>query len=120
MSRGGGGAGFALYLIEKAPASGARLLLVLDGAFDLRHAAGERYPTVEIRRALDHIRSRLERYEWRRGRYVRTDGRIIYRIGGADCGTTADCHAVAERALRAGEIDRALEIWRQVDGLSWI
>jgi hypothetical protein len=109
-----------VYLIEKAPGGRTRLLLAFDGVFDLRHAAAGCYPTVEVRRALDRVRSRVERYEWRDGRYVRTAARLVFRIGGEDCGTLADCRAAAERALRAGEVSRALEIWRELDGLAWI
>lgn len=110
--------GCRIYLIERQ-ARITRLLLTLDGPFGVRLTGG-RYPVFEVRRALDEIRSSIYRYEWRDGRYVRSAAQVVYRIGGEECGTRERCRAAAERALREGQIDRALQIWQQVDGLSWI
>jgi len=106
------------WLVEKG-ATPVRVLLELDGAFALYRLAG-RYPAVEVRRhASDQGLSYL-RFEWTGEQYVRTSARRVYEVGGVECGTREECAAAAERALTTQRVDRALRIWQQVYGVSWI
>lgn len=110
--------GCRVHLVERSAGQSA-VLLVLDGPFGVHRGAGA-YPVFEVRTALSDVESAVSRFEWTGRAYTRTASRLIYRIGGGDCGTAEQCHEAAREAQRRGDIDRALKIWQRVDGVAWI
>jgi hypothetical protein len=110
-------AGCSSWLIEKHD-SGVRALLELPGAFRFHRVTG-RYPTVEFD-THTHERALRLRYEWNGSAYTRTLAQPLYRVNGFDCGTREECRHSAARALKDNDVDRAQQIWQQVDGVAWI
>lgn len=106
------------YLVERSAGQPA-VLLALDGPFGVHRGAGA-YPAFEVRIALSDVQSAVSRFEWTGRAYARTASRLIYRVDGDDCGTAEQCREAARAALRRGDIERALKIWQQVDGIAWI
>lgn len=100
--------------------SGTQSLLELRGSYRLHRTSGH-YPTVELRtRGGDEEDALRVRFEWNGSYYTRTSLQRVYEVNGVECGTRDECHAVAERALRTHQTDRALRIWQKVHGVSWI
>ncbi len=106
------------WLVEKGAAA-ARTLLELDGSFTLHRTAG-RYPVIDVRTRSDDDGITHLRFEWNGEAYARTAKDRIYEVNGVECGTRDECDQVAQRALKAQKVDRALRIWQQVHGISWI
>jgi hypothetical protein len=65
-------------------------------------------------------RIQVSRYEWDGSQYLRTVAQQVYEINGVECGTRDECQAAAKGALEANDTDRALVIWQNVWGISWI
>jgi hypothetical protein len=106
------------WLVEQGEGR-ARTLLELPGTFRFHRLSG-RYPVVELQlRKLDDSVLRV-RFEWDGREYARTQAQPIFEVAGIECGTREECHASAQRAYQAQELDRALRIWQQVHGVSWI
>jgi hypothetical protein len=78
------------------------------------------FPVIETRRASVGGYATYDRYRWAGERYEHTDSRRVHRVDGIDCDEEATCQAAAEDALRHGGVDRAVKIWQQVYGVSWI
>jgi hypothetical protein len=107
------------WLVVKRP-SGTQSLLELRGSYHLHRSSGH-YPAVELHtRSADEDDLLRVRFEWNGSAYARTSTQRVYEVNGVECGTRQECHAVAERAFRAQQTDRALRIWQKVHGVSWI
>jgi len=105
------------WLIEKHDGV-ARALLELPDEFRFHRVTG-RYPTVEFE-ARTYAQALRLRYEWNGSAYARTLAQRVYDVNGFECGTRDECRDSAARALRANDVDRAQQIWQQVDGVAWI
>lgn len=105
------------WLVEKGNGL-VQVLLELDGSFALKRLTG-RYPVVDLRTRSDDSIMQV-RFEWNGEQYARTDARKVYAVNGVECGTREECSVAAQRALKAEQVDKALRIWQQVHGVSWI
>jgi hypothetical protein len=106
------------WLLEKTTAT-SRLLLELNGHYELHRGSGA-YPAIELRTRDDATQIQFVRYEWDGNQYTRTVAQQVYEVNGVECGTREECQAAAKGALEANDTDRALVIWQQVWGISWI
>lgn len=106
------------WLVEQGERS-TRSLLDLPGTFRFHRVSG-RYPVVEMQlRQRDDSAMRV-RFEWNGHEYARTQAQPVYEVAGVACGTREECHSSAHRAYQSQDVDRALRIWEQVHGISWI
>ena len=60
------------------------------------------------------------RYEWTGNTYTRTASRLVYNVDGVECGTREECNDAAREALKQHQVDRAVKILENVNGVSWI
>jgi len=106
------------WLVEKADAS-INTLLTFEKTFRLHQSPGD-YPAIETYSELSSSQAAYSRFEWNGRGYRRTANRLVYRVDGAECGTSNECRAAAAEALKQQQVDRAVKIWENVHGVSWI
>lgn len=106
------------WVVERTT-RGTAALLGVNGEIRLYRGDGV-YPTVQSRRELSEVHSSYTRFEWRGDQYVSTEKRVVYRVGGVECGTRAECAQAARAALQQGDADSTVEIYEHVHGISWI
>lgn len=106
------------WLVEKSNGS-ATTLLTFDKNFRLHQTPGA-YPVVETYAELSSTQAAYGRFEWNGRGYTRTAERLVYRVDGAECGTSDECRTAAAEALKQQQVDRAVKIWENVHGVSWI
>lgn len=106
------------WLVEKS-ADHAAALLGFEPSFRLR---GEKhgYPVIESYAELSAIESEYHRYEWNGASYAKAASRQVYNVDGRECGTGAECRDAAHEAITQQHVDRAVRIWENVHGVSWI
>jgi len=107
-----------VWLVEKTE-RGTSTLLAVEGEFRLYRGTG-RYPAVQVRADVSANQRAYSRFEWTGSTYARTENRLVYDVDGTECGTHEECRERASEALRHQHIDRAVKIWEQVHGISWI
>lgn len=108
-----------VWLVTRDGNGKTRVVLRADG--ELRWERDkDAFPSVEVRRHSAGGYMVYDRYRWSDEHYVRVDTRRVHRVDGIDCDEEASCQAAAEDALRHGGVDRAVKIWQQVYGVSWI
>lgn len=106
------------WLVEKTN-SAATTLLSFDATFRLReNKAG--YPVIESYTAMSATEGAYSRYEWTGNAYTRTASRLVYNVDGVECGTIEQCRLAASEAVSQKQVDRAVRIWENVGGVSWI
>jgi|SRR3990167_7152486 len=105
-------------LVEKT-ASAATTLLSFDATFRLREDKGG-YPVIESYTGMSATEGAYSRYEWNGNAYARTASRLVYNVDGVECGTREECRRAANEAITHKQVDRAVRIWENVDGVSWI
>ena len=110
--------GCRAWLVEKS-AMGASTLLAMNGKFHLRRGTNA-YPVVETHTEISALNNAYNRFEWNGAAYARTDNKLLYKVDGKECGTREECGNVARKALQHEDIDRAVKIWENVHGVSWI
>jgi hypothetical protein len=106
------------WLVEKTAAA-ATTLLSFDATFRLREDKGG-YPVIESYTGMSATEGAYSRYEWTGKAYDRTASRLVYNVDGVECGTREECRHAASEAIAQKEIDRAVRIWENVGGVSWI
>lgn len=106
------------WVVERTT-QGSATLLGVSGEIRLYRGNGV-YPTVQSRLELSEANSTYTRFEWRGDQYVSTEKRMVYRVGGVECGTRAECVQVARDALRQNDADSTVRIYEHVHGVSWI
>jgi hypothetical protein len=107
-----------VWFVEKGR-EGSSTLLALQGRYQLlpgRHL----YPSVQSRLDLSATQVSHSRFDWVGDRYVRSENHVLYRVEGVECGVEERCRELAQEALRAERVDRAVKIWQSVHGVSWI
>ncbi len=112
------GSGCRAWLVEKAAGS-ASTLLAFDRTFRL-HQGTDNYPAIETYSELSSTQGAYSRFEWNGVTYTRTANRLVYRVDGMECGTREECNTAAGEALKQKQVDRAVKIWENVNGVSWI
>jgi len=112
------GSGCHAWLIQKAAGS-VTTLLTFDKSFRLHGGMGS-YPVIETYTALSSDQGAYSRFEWNGSSYARTANRLVYSVDGKQCGTREECNAAARDAMRQQHVDRAVKIWENVHGVSWI
>ncbi len=106
------------WLVEKSNGS-ATTLLTFDRNFRLHQSPGA-FPVIETYTELSATQAAYGRFEWNGRAYTRTAERLVYRVDGAECGTSDECRTAAAEALKQQQVDRAVKIWENVHGVSWI
>jgi hypothetical protein len=106
------------WFVERG-AAGAAVLLAVRGEITLSHGDGA-YPEVRTRVDVSPVQVVYSQYEWTGERYIRAEDRAIFRVDGVECGTQEQCRGLAREALRLDRVDRAVKIWENVYGVSWI
>ena len=106
------------WLVEKSSGY-ATTLLTFERNFRLHQTPGA-YPVIETYTELSSTQAAYSRFEWNGRAYTRTADRLIYRVDGAECGTSDECRTAAAEALKRQQVDRAVKIWENVQGVSWI
>jgi hypothetical protein len=106
------------WLVEKSAAA-ATTLLSFDAAFRLREDKNG-YPVIESYAGMSATEGTYSRYEWTGTAYDRTASRLVYRVDGVECGTREECRQAASEAIAQKQVDRAVRIWENVGGVSWI
>lgn len=112
------GSGCRAWLVEKAGGS-AVALLAFDRSFRLQEGTGG-YPLIETYFEISSTQGAYSRFEWNGAAYARTANRLVYQVDGKECGTREECNAVAREALKQQQVDRAVKILENVNGVSWI
>ena len=112
------GSGCRAWLVEKAGGS-AVTLLAFDRSFRLQEGAGG-YPLIETYSEISSSQGAYSRFEWNGAAYARTANRLVYQVDGSECGTREECNTVAREALKQHQVDRAVKILENVNGVSWI
>ena len=112
------GDGCRAWLVEKS-GTGASTLLAMNGKFHLRRGTSA-YPVVETHTEISALNNAYNRFEWNGAAYARTGSKLLYKVDGNECGTREECSNVARKALQHQDIDRAVKIWENVHGVSWI
>jgi hypothetical protein len=112
------GSGCRAWLVEKTTGIAA-ILLDFGRPFRLHQDTGH-YPVIETYSEISATQGAYGRYEWNGAVYARTANRLVYRVDGRECGTREECDVVANEALKQQQVDRAVEIWENVHGVSWI
>ncbi|MBI3546023.1 MAG: hypothetical protein HY081_05440 [Gammaproteobacteria bacterium] len=108
------------WLVEKtANTDSVITLLTFEKNFRL-HPGASSYPAIETYAELSTSQGAYSRFEWNGAGYIRTTNRMVYRVDGAECGTSDECHSAASDALKQEHVDRAVKIWENVHGVSWI
>ena len=107
------------WIVEKTAMAAATSLLAFDGPFRL-HRGVNRYPVVEIYTELSSAQGAYSTFEWSATGYARTASKMVYRIDGEECGTGEECRLKAHEAMQQQQVDRAVKIWENVYGVSWI
>lgn len=98
---------------------GVNVLLATSGELALSPGLGP-FPAVQTYSSVTAGQSLVSRFDWNGHQYTRTDARIVYSVDGEECGSAEQCREAAQDALNVRRIDRALRIWEQVHGVSWI
>lgn len=106
------------WLVEKTE-SGATALLGFETRFRLREDR-HGYPSIESYAATSATEGVYHRYEWNGQAYDRSASRLVYSVDGVECGTRAECREAAGDAMAQKQVDRAVRIWENVGGVSWI
>ncbi|MDH3513337.1 MAG: hypothetical protein OEM83_00510 [Gammaproteobacteria bacterium] len=106
------------WLVEKTGAA-VTALLGFDTRFRLREDKNG-YPVIESYTELSATEGAYSRYEWNANAYVRTASRLVYSVDGVECGTREECRVAASNAIDQKQLDRAIRIWENVGGVSWI
>jgi hypothetical protein len=106
------------WLVEKAGGS-AVTLLAFDRSFQLQEGAGG-YPLIETYSEISSTQGAYSRFEWNGASYARTANRLVYQVDGRECGTREECNTAAHEALKQHQVDRAVKILENVNGVSWI
>lgn len=106
------------WLVEKS-GNGAATLLGFEPNFRVR---GEKlgYPVIEAYAELSDVEGTYHRYEWNGISYAKAGSRQVYSVDGRECGTLAECRGAAREAISQQRVDRAVRIWENVHGVSWI
>ena len=110
--------GCRAWLVEKAAGS-TSTLLAFDRTFRLQQGT-DNYPVIETYSELSFTQGAYSRFEWNGATYTRTANRLVYRVDGMECGTREECNTAAGEALKQKQVDRAVKIWENVNGVSWI
>ncbi|MHB8535303.1 MAG: hypothetical protein ACYDBW_07655 [Sulfuricaulis sp.] len=110
--------GCRAWLVRKTAGS-VTTLLAFDKTFRLHGGMGG-YPVIETYTDLSSNQGAYSRFEWNGSSYTRTANRLVYRVDGEQCGTREQCDTTARDALRHQDVDRAVKIWENVHGVSWI
>ncbi|MEK7206515.1 MAG: hypothetical protein AAB134_01345 [Pseudomonadota bacterium] len=110
--------GCRAWLVEKS-GMGISTLLAMNGKLHLRRGANA-YPVVETHTEISALNNAYSRFEWNGVAYARTGNTLLYKVDGNECGTREECSNVARKALQHQNIDRAVKIWENVHGVSWI
>jgi hypothetical protein len=106
------------WLVEKTAAA-ATTLLSFDATFRLREDKGG-YPVIESYTGMSATEGAYSRHEWNGKTYDRTASRLVYNVDGMECGTREECRHAASEAIAQKQVDRAVRIWENVGGVSWI
>jgi hypothetical protein len=106
------------WLVAKT-ARGVSVLLATSGELSLSSGNGA-YPAVQTYSNVSAGQSLVSRFDWNGHQYTRTDAHVVYSVDGQECGSAEECNAAAHDALNVRKIDKALRIWEQVHGVSWI
>lgn len=106
------------WLVEKTEAA-ATTLLSFDATFRLREDKNG-YPAIESYTGMSATEGAYSRYEWNGNAYARTASRLVYNVDGMECGTREECRHAANEAIAQKQVDRAVRIWENVGGVSWI
>jgi hypothetical protein len=106
------------WLIAKSR-RGVNVLLAARGELSLSPGVGG-FPAVQTDSEVSASQRVVSRFDWNGYQYTRTDARVVYRVDGQECGSAMQCHEAAQDAMNVRRIDRALRIWEQVHGVSWI
>lgn len=106
------------WLLAKT-ARGVNVLLATSGELSLSPGIGA-FPAVQTFSNVSAGQSLVSRFDWNGHQYTRTDSRVVYHVDGQECGSANECHAAAQDAMNVRKIDKALRIWEQVHGVSWI
>ena len=106
------------WLVEKT-ATTTTTLLTFEQTFRL-HSDASNYPAIETYSELSSSQGVYSRFEWSGAGYTRTANRLVYRVDGAECGSSDECRSAANDALKQQHVDRAVKIWENVHGVSWI
>jgi hypothetical protein len=112
------GSGCQVWLVQKAAGS-VTTLLAFDRTFRLDRGTGS-YPVIETYTELSADQGAYSRFEWNGSGYARAANRLVYSVDGKQCGTREECSAAAREAMRQQHVDRAVKIWENVHGVSWI
>ena len=112
------GNGCRVWLVEKSAGS-VVMLLIFNKIFRL-HSGSGKYPVVESYTELASSQGVYGRYEWNGSTYTRTSSRPVYLVDGWECGTLKECRFAASEALKQQRVDRAVKIWENTHGISWI
>ena len=112
------GDGCHAWLVQKG-AGTVTTLLTFGKTFRV-HADMGGYPVIETYTELSPDQGAYSRFEWNGSFYARTSSRLVYSVDGRQCGTREECNAAAREALRQQRVDRAVKIWENVQGVSWI
>jgi hypothetical protein len=112
------GSGCRAWLVEKAGGS-AITLLAVERNFRLLEGAGG-YPLIETYSEISSTQGAYSRFEWNGAAYARTASRLVYQVDGMECGTRDECNDAAHEALKLHQVDRAVKILENVNGVSWI
>jgi hypothetical protein len=106
------------WLVAKSGRT-VNVLLATSGELALSPGVGA-YPAVQTYSNVTAGQSLVSRFDWNGNNYTRTDARLVYSVDGQECGSAAECNAAAQDAMNTRKVDRALRIWEQVHGVSWI
>ena len=106
------------WLVEKSD-SAANTLLSFDATFRLREDK-DGYPVIESYTGMSATEGAYSRYEWNGNAYSRAASRLVYNVDGLECGTREECRRAANEAVMQKQVDRAVRIWENVGGVSWI
>jgi hypothetical protein len=106
------------WLVEKSEAA-AGVLLSFDATFRVREDKSG-YPVIESYAGMSATEGAYSRYEWNGKAYDRTASRLVYNVDGVECGTREECRHAASEAIAQKQVDRAVRIWENVGGVSWI
>ena len=106
------------WLVEKTEAA-ATTLLSFDASFRLREDK-DGYPAIESYTTMSTTEGAYSRYEWNGNAYARAASRLVYNVDGVECGTREECRHAANQAITQKQVDRAVRIWENVGGVSWI
>jgi hypothetical protein len=98
---------------------GVNVLLATNGELSISPGVGA-FPAVQTFSDVSAGQSLVSRFDWNGHQYTRTDARLVYSVDGEECGSADQCHEVAQDAMNVRKIDKALRIWEQVHGVSWI